>query len=142
MKKNWDGITVVPSEVGKKPGSCCDGASSYTLNATAISFEADTLTRENIDGLVGRLGVTLNWDDVARDTDLMKFIGETSVRRCQKQGLQQWKLLVTERNLISHAGGENLSFSVSELITKVSLIQFFAHALTGGISKVVVDKYG
>lgn len=142
IKTNRHGLTIIPEELGQALSTCRAEADEYSLNTLAFCHDAGILTCENIEGLVARFQVRLDWDELGRNNDLKKFTGESKLRRSTKATKQRWDNLISARNTIAHSGGESLTLSIRELLEYVQLIELFATVVTQGILKSLAHKYG
>ena len=122
--------------------SCKVGSTEISLNAECFPFQHGIVTPGNIDKLLARLGVTLNWDRFGSDAEIRDALGEQKTRECSKAVNRAVTELVDARNIVSHTGGLELEKNVEDVRKYTKLLPPFCAVLTQEVGKQMDKKFG
>ena len=121
--------------LAKSLGSCEDGSIDYSLNARCFTFAQKVMSPTNIDLLLERIGVRLNWDCFGRDDDIKRTFGQTRTRDCSKAVRESVGFLVRVRNVASHTGDLDVELEKQHIDMYVKLLPPFCAILVAEVGK-------
>lgn len=122
-------------------GSCTPGQSDFALNSEVFGSDIGALTKENIESLFRRLGVKLNWDDVARRRDVKDVVEENDVRRCSKLVESRLRQIVSTRNSLAHTGVSSAEITEESIRSNLEFMRILSGAITTVMIRSIDRKY-
>ena len=122
--------------------SCKVGSKGISLNAVCFPFEHGIVSLGNIDTLLKRLGVILDWDCFGSNAQIKYVLGEQGTRKCSKEVKKAVSELVDARNVISHTGGLQLEKHVEDVRKYTRLLPAFCSVLAAEVGKQMDEKFG
>ena len=136
------GIEYDLSELAQGLTSCLPPNLPLSLNAACFSFGHGIVTPDNLDKLLDRLGVNLDWDRFGADTRIQKILGQTHTRDCSKETRRAVEALVRDRNIVSHTGDLNRDLVAEEVEKYTRLLPAFCEVLTVEVGRQMDKKFG
>ena len=123
-------------------GACKVGSTEVLLNAECFPFEHGIVSPENINKLLERLGVALNWDRFGSNREIKDALGEQKTRECSKAVQKAVSELVDARNIVAHTGGLELEKNVEDVRKYTRLLPPFCCVLTNEVGEQMDRKFG
>lgn len=124
-------------------GTCYPGSTSIKLNPSAFSFSAGTMTPVNIENLLKRTTVKIDWDAFGRDRSLQEiFELKKKVRATSKEVKSYMEKMVKLRNRIAHTGATVAEINASYLSMQLKFIKAFSNVLTFHTTEALNRNFG
>lgn len=129
-------------ELAQALGSCREKSSNFSLNATCFSFAHGVVSPYNIDKLLSRVGVILNWDKFGANVEIQSVLGNKRTRDCAKSLRSEVETLVRIRNDIAHTGKLDIDVGMNELLKYTKLLPPFCDVLVDEVGKQIDKSVG
>ena len=115
-------------------GSCRPGVKVFQLNEEVFAADVTMPSVEGLQKSLDRIGVTVSWDDLARDAALQKALGTLGVRETSKTAQEYIDAFVAKRNLIVHGGRGSTTVVEADVEQALAVIL----AIGEGLGQLVV----
>ena len=123
------------TELARALGSCSAGTANFSLNEVCFSFSHGVMSPPNIESLLRRLSVSVDWDRFGENNDIRRVCGESRTRDCSI-AVQGWiRSLVNVRNVAAHTGGLNIEVTQEDMETYIGLLPPFCSVLISEVGR-------
>jgi len=122
-------------ELCKNLGTCVPGNEEFTLNAEVFSIHVSNLIPDHLNKAIGRLGVSLNWDELGSDAGLQELFGGTGARETANDIQDYLKEFIKKRNKLAHTGSGGLTFTSEEVDEFLKFFRLFSKRLAQVLQK-------
>jgi hypothetical protein len=133
-----DHLDIDYEGVGKNIGSCVTGAATFTLNADAFTAIMASVTPKHLGNLLQRVGFSLNWDDLGRDTALQTLLNKRRTTDTKKQIQEDLQSFIRKRNRVAHSGNGGVAVSDTDIEALIG----FLRPLTKVLAALVAAQIG
>jgi len=116
-------------KLSRNIGTSVGGGGKFTLNSDALALVWGTFTPDNLDKVVNRVTVALNWDSLAKHGELAACFGDGRTRDLAKAVRASLELMVKNRNRIAHSTGIAAEVEEPQLREQIRFVRAFCHAL-------------
>ncbi|MDE0006172.1 MAG: HEPN domain-containing protein [Rhodospirillaceae bacterium] len=128
--------------LAKALGTCENESSEFVLNSVCFSFQPGIMTSSNLEGLLRRVGIGLNWDRFGSHNEIKGILGVKRTRDCSKALQSSLDELVRVRNIVSHTGELNLVRDVEEVDRYAKLLRIFCTVLASHVGSQIEKNIG
>ena len=115
--------------LAKALSTCEKERTDFILNSECFSYQAGIMTSSNLERLLGRMGIGLNWDGFGSHEEIKSILGVRRTRDSSKALRKSLDELVRVRNIVSHTGEMNLVRDVEEVGKYAKLLRTFCTLL-------------
>jgi hypothetical protein len=122
-------------ELCKNLGTCLPGSETFTLNADVFGLYISNMSPEHLVDALGRLGVSLNWDELGSDAGLQELFGGTGARETANNIQVYLSEFIKKRNKLAHTGSGGLTFSSEEIEEFLKFFRLLSKRLAQVIQK-------
>lgn len=125
-----DHVTVHYQTLCTNIGTCKPGASPFRLNADTFALFFSNLSPRQLEQVLRRIGVSLDWDDFGRQADVQSFFDTGRKTRVAARATQRFLGEFTrKRNHIAHSGAGGIVIGDSDVEEAAAFLEVFARAL-------------
>jgi len=110
--------------------TCKGGSAAVSLNADVFSSVVTGCSPAIIERALGHISVDEWWDDLAKDPPLRKYLGNKKTRETAKLARDRLAALTRTRNIVAHAGDEQIEVSELQLKDHLTFVRLFSAALS------------
>jgi len=111
-------------------GSCRDGATTFALNADAFALHYSNITSSQLEKILKRIGIQLDWDDLGRIDSVQLFFDlEGKTRLAADETKDFLNKFSRTRNQISHNGAGGIVVAKQNMDQTVAFVSVFSRAL-------------
>jgi len=123
------------TELARALGSCSAGTVDFSLNEVCFSFSQGVMSAPNIESLLQRLSVRVDWDRFGENADIRKICGERKTRDCSVAVQRSVSALVNTRNVVAHTGGLDMEVRQEDIETYIKLLPPFCSVLIAEVGR-------
>lgn len=134
-----DHLTFNYENLVENLASCKAGSSTFQLNGPVFSAVVAGGGPAVIEKALKNIDVENWWDDVGRDKKLQAVLGTKKSRDAANLSKEKLRELWRLRNIIAHAGDENIEVSETKLQESVTFIRTFSTALSSAVMERVTN---
>jgi HEPN superfamily RiboL-PSP-like protein len=124
----------------KNLGSCIPGSKEFRLNAVAFGVFISTMGSDNLEEAFRRLGINLDWDELARDSGLQRFFDRSTIRETNKDIQDYLTDFIKKRNKLAHTGGSGITFSSDEIENLIRFVRLLGKRLAVMVNRESKSK--
>lgn len=130
-----DYLTIDFNDLCKTIGTMHSDSEKVKLDPVIFSFNAGSMSVENISRLFDRIQVSINWDDFGKDTILIQLLDTNGTRDVTKEVKDFVESMVKDRNVIAHTEPIVTRIDSALLEKRNQFIVAFLKRLTGILIK-------
>lgn len=125
-----DHVSIDYASLCENIGSCTSGGKTFSLNADAFAMYYSNITAGQLEKVLTRIGIKLNWDDLCQCETLQTFFEQTGNVRRTADEVKKWLNKFTkDRNKIVHNGVGGIVVAKPDLETQANFLSVFTVAL-------------
>jgi hypothetical protein len=128
-----DHLTFNYENLVENLASCKAGSSKFQLNGPVFSAVVVGGGPATIEKALKNIDVENCWDDVGRDKQLQGVLGTKKSRDAANLSKEKLRELWRLRNIIAHAGDENIEVSKTKFEESVTFLRIFSTALSSAV---------
>ncbi len=121
----------------KNLGGCYTESESFSLNAGAFGLFIKNINGESLPEMLKRVGYKMDWEVIGADSEVKKFVGETSKRKAGKVAKELLDQLSSKRNEIAHQGDGSKVVSNDELTRYLEFLITISNSLISDLNNHV-----
>lgn len=136
-----DHVALNFDEISSRIGTCITGRKDFLLNRDGFSLTISQITPTQIETALGRLGLHLDWDLVARNQAIRAVLGTQTARESANKLQLELSTMVRRRNRVVHSFGPETTINRDDLLLTIKLLQAFASGLEDLFARVLPEPY-
>jgi hypothetical protein len=122
-------------------GTCRRDGGELLLNAEAFAAFGSALSSDQIEELLERIGLEMNWDSLGQDAKLQAATHQDSTRNAAKE-IKRWlKEFGKTRNRIAHTGASVVQTTESEVKDAANILSALADCMANVVEELLFRKY-
>ena len=127
-------------KLSRNMGTCVPDGGKFALNSDALALVRGTLTPDNLDKVIKRVTVILNWDLLAKNVDLSACFAEVRTRDLSKAIKGCLEDMVRNRNRIVHSTGIAAEIEEPQVREQLRFVRAFCHSISACVKADLAKK--
>jgi hypothetical protein len=125
-----DHLNLDYEALAKNVGTCFAGSKQAQLNAEAFTVSMSIFSPDRLAEALKRVGVKLNWDDLARVREVRDVLEKRDTRETANALQEYLKRFGQTRNKVAHTGSTGVAVMESDLEQHLKFFRTFARTLS------------